>query len=220
VGYTGAGVGLRLRRRDVFLLIGLVSLTLLSRRYLGRAGPAVGEASAFLAMGLVLGRHAGVHATLRALDRPRRVLVTLLPVLIVAGQVAGLGDRLYPFVTWPLYTNSLPGNPSYHEYTATLATGRVIALSPRALFPTLGGRVSPYLEFLSGSALHASGGPAQARAAARMEAVLRALAREHERRYGTDPIRAVDVWHRTVPTAAYRGRESITRRLDGRVEMP
>jgi hypothetical protein len=220
VGYTGAGVGFQLERRDILLLVGLVSLTLLGRRYLGAVGPAVGEASAFLAMGLLLSRHAGVRATLRNLDPLPRALAILLPALLVAGQVLGRDDRLFPFVTWPLYTNSMPANPSYHEYTATLATGREIPLPVRSLFPTLGGRLSPFLGFLSSAALHAPGGPAQARAGARLDAVLRAMAREHERRHATGPILAIDVWHRTVPTAAYDGRSSITRRHDRRVETP
>ena len=220
VGYTGASVGFHLGRRDVILLVGLGSLIVLSRRHLGGAGVLVGESLAFLAMGLLLWRHTGVRATLHSLDPPRRVLVVLLPVLIVAGHVINLGDRLYPFVNWQLYTHSFPGNASYHEYTATLATGHVISLPVRALFPTLGGRVPPFLDSLSWSALHAPAGPAQARAAARMDAVLRALAREHERRYADGPIRAVDVWHRTIPTAAYKGRPSITRHHDRRVETP
>ena len=213
-------MGFELRRRDVVLLAGLTGLALLGRRFLGSAGVAVGEASAFLAIGLLLWRHAGVRATLRHLDPLPRALALLLPGLLVAGQVAGQGDRLYPFVTWPLYTTSLRANPSYHEYTAALADGREIPLPVRAFFPTLGGRLAPFLEFLSGSALHAPVGPAGARATARLEAVLRTLAREHERSHPMEPVVAIDVWHRTVPTAGYEGRSSITRRHDRRVETP
>jgi hypothetical protein len=219
VGYTGAGVGFQLGRRDVVVLIGLGCLIVLGRRHLGDAGLLVGEISAFLAMGLVLWRHAGVRAILYGLDPLRRVLVVLIPTLLVAGHVANLGDRPYPFVTWQLYTDSLPRNPTYHEYTATLATGREIPL-PVRLFPTLGGRVGPFLQFLARRALHGRAGPARAEAAAQLDAVLRALAREHERRFGEGPIRAVDVWHRTIPTDAYAGRSSITRRHDRRVDTP
>jgi hypothetical protein len=219
VGYTGAGVGSQLGRRDVVLLVGLGGLIVLGRRHLGDAGVLGGEISAFLAMGLVFWRHAGVRAILHDLDPLRRVLVVLLPALLVAGHAANLGDRPYPFVTWQLYTDSLPRNPSYHEYTATLATGRVIPL-PVRLFPTLGGRVGPFLQFLSTAALHGRAGPVQARAAAQLDAVLWALAREHERRSAEGPIRAIDVWHRTIPTDAYAGRSSIARRHDRRVDPP
>src|SRR5262245_28701508 len=113
-----------IRWRDVLLLVGFAGLALVGRRHGGAAGIAIGEASVLLALGLVLWRHAGVRATLRNLDPVLRAVAVLLPGLLVVGQVLGQGDRLYPFVTWPLYTSSLAANPSYHEYTATLADGR------------------------------------------------------------------------------------------------
>lgn len=221
MGYTGTGVRSQLGRRDIVLLVGLVSLAILSRWGPSGAGRRVGETAGFLAIGWILWRHPSVRATLDALDPLRRGLAVLLPGLVIAGHVTNLGDQAYPFVSWPLYTRSLPPNPSYHEYTATLATGRVIVLPASALFPSLGGRLMPFLDFLSGPAVHTPTGPGRAYATARLEAVLRALAREHERRrYSEGSIVAVDVWHRTVPTAVYTGRTSITRVHDLRVDTP
>lgn len=218
--YTGAAVGFHLARRDVLLLVGLASLALLARLRFDDRGVFVGEISIFLAMALLLSRHASVRTAFQSLEPWRRVLVALLPALLVIGQVANRGDRLYPFLTWELYTTSLSGNLAYHEYTATLASGRVVPLPVRDLFPTLGGRVSVFLEGALRRALHAKAGPEQARATTHMDTLLRTLAREYEWRYGDGPIRAIDVWHRTIPTASYHGRASITRRHDRRVDMP
>lgn len=220
VRYTGAGVGFHLTRRDVLVGVGLASLAVLARIRFSDHRVPIGEISVFLAMGLLVSRHAAVRTTLASLDPGRRALVVLLPALLVAGHVANLGDRPYPFVSWELYATSLPSNPAYHEYTATLASGRVVPLPVRDLFPTLAGRMAVFLDGAAWRALHAGSGPSQALAAAHVDALLRALAREHERRHGLGPIRAVDVWHRTIPTARYQGRDSIARRHDWRADMP
>ncbi len=218
--YTGIGVGFELGRRDVLLLVGLGSLILLARLHFDDHRVLVGEIAAFLALALLLARHPRVRITLRRLDPRRRLLVVLLPALVVVGQVVNLDDRLFPFVTWELYTSSIPSNPAYHDYTAAFPSGRVITLPQPRLFPSLGGRVGVVLEGLSVRALHSRAGAARARATARLEALLRALAREHERQYAEGPIRAIDIWHRTIPTMAYEGRASIAGRHERRVEVP
>lgn len=213
-------MGFVIRRRDGLSLAALATLALLAWLRLDSSRVLVGEICAFLAMALLLSRHAGVRSTLRSLDPPYRLAVVLLPVLLVAGHVANRADRAYPFITWELYTTPLPARPAYHEYTATLANGQQITLPLRSLFPGLAGLVGVTLESATWHSLHRGSAAERERASARMQALLLALAREYERRHPDSPVRSLDVWHRAIPTERYQGRASITRDHERRLDVP
>ena len=176
----------------------------------------IGEAAVFLGLAIVLSRHRDVRATFAALRPGHRLLVVLFPALLVAGHVVNREDRTFPFLSWELFTFSLRVDPTYHEYTAILASGREVVLPLLDLFPSFGRRLPSSLENASWQELHRRRSP---RDVSRLRVALAALAREHDRRHAGDPVTAVDVWHRAVPREAYRGRASITRQHELRVEL-
>jgi hypothetical protein len=213
-------MGFVIRRVDVLGLLGLSILALVARFHFPDHWVLVGETCAVLVLGLLLARHAAVRRAVGSLTPGFRALVVLFPALLVVGHVANRGDRAYPFVTWDLYVHVQRADPTYHEWIAVRAGGDPIALSERTLFPSLRRRITVALESVTSRALHGSVGPERERAAARLQTVLAALAREYERRRPGEPIRAIDVWHRTVPIETFQGRSSILRRHEHRVDVP
>jgi hypothetical protein len=133
--------------------------------------------------------------------------------LLLGGHAMSDPEETYPFPAWDMYTVSNPGDVRFVEYEAELSTGRRERLLIAELFPAGGRHFRARLDEAAYAAEHVPPGSNESRTIADLEALLAAVAYEHDTRNPEDPIRRIRLWVCTIPPRDYRGPESISRRL-------
>jgi hypothetical protein len=167
-------------------------------------GVLIGAVLAPLALSPPVRQYAGT------LPRSARVAVLLFFSLLVAGHLARMDQRTFPFVVWWMYgVEKSPRGILYEQYSGLTASGALVPLYPSSAFPSLDqGRIvnplRPRMRWLPQSQ------EARVEATMLLTAVARAVNRSR-----MDPVVTViatrcelsaDEWLRGVP---FRCRENL-----------
>jgi hypothetical protein len=133
--------------------------------------------------------------------------------LLLGGHAASDPEGTYPFPAWDMYTVSSPGDVRFIEYEAELSSGRRERLLIAELFPAGGRHFRARLDEAAYAADRRPPESDQVQTTADLEALLAAVAAEHDARSPEDPIRMIRLWVCTIPPRDYRGPESVSRQL-------
>lgn len=160
------------------------------------------EALAYLALVALLTRQAGLMRPWRSLAWPRRLLLAALLCAPLVGQVIHHDDWTYPWVGWAMYTDPVPGDVTYLEYSAVLDSGREVDWPVARLFSRIGKKAVWKLKALDRAGkTHTS------------DVILDELARRYNRTHTDDPARRIRVWECTVPIDRRREGAALRRTL-------
>jgi hypothetical protein len=119
-----------------------------------------------------------------------------------------------------MYADRRAADPVYVDLTGVMADGREHPLDlPREL-PALGRRMTSGLARLTNHILAEPDASEVGRLEARHDAAVRSIAARWTAKHPESGLRAVRVWRITVPTAPYRGPDSVVREPFREVPIP
>lgn len=167
------------------------------------------EALAYLTLFVLLSRQEGLMRPWRALGRPHRLLLVALLCAPLVGQVIHHDDWTYPWVGWAMYTDRVPGDVTYFEYSAVLASGQEVDWPVARLFSRIGKKAVWKLKALD-----------RAGETRTTDLILAELARRYNREHAADPARLIRVWVCAVPIDRTRHGVAVRRALAREVPLP
>ena len=141
----------------------------------------------------------------RGLGRAHRALLAALIVAIPVGQIIHRSEWTYPWVGWAMYTEPLPGDVTWLEYSLVLSNGEEVAWPVARMFSRVGKRVVWKLKALEREGPIVTGNQ-----------ILEGLARRFNERHADNPATTIRIWDCQVPITTDGRRPEVrrTRRRD------
>ena len=174
----------------------------------------------YLAIAWWLGRRPEVVRLLAATPSATRVGLLVVLAALVTAQLAGRTTLTFPFVRWDMYSTRSANDPWYVDLTGVGADGRERPLDVVRTFPALNRNVTTGLRALVVRMDAASDATEAGRLATTYDATIRALAARWSAKHPDAALRAVRVWRVTIPTAPFRGADSVIREPLREVPLP
>ena len=147
----------------------------------------------YLAIAWWLGRRPEIVRLLAATPSATRVGLLVVLAALVTAQLAGRNALTFPLVQWDMYGARRANDPWYVDLTGVGADGRERPLDVVRTFPALNRNVTTGL---------------------------RALAARWSAKHPDAALRAIRVWRVTIPTAPFRGADSVVREPLREVLLP
>lgn len=167
------------------------------------------EAGMILGLLLCLAAHRSLSAALGTVRGTRAIALLGLLGLVAVAQVIDKTRATYPFLSWSMYSEP-EVMPTYVEYKATLASGRVIDFPFHEIVPTFERRSVSH--GLTRRLARRSQPPGHLYFIEEAERLIESLAKIYNARHPSDQIEHVEVRYRAVPLQEFEGPASIRSR--------